>query len=299
MAGKGLRSRLTKATSAVKRSEKPDASTDDELDDAVDPAPQAQPVAAVTDPEALASDTSLDDELDAVPYDESDEFPVLQQVLRRYFLDLGPAWRGRDGAFIKRYHKLGEDDIEFEGLADEIKEAIRFPKRATPMLNATLNLDLTVEQVRRHMQDLHNQMLERGQYSAEAKQAAKQAKKDAEPTAQEVSGAYWFRRINPIPGRRDVFFPAWYALAFFVGLMILGVVLKTYVPFPSWLEWVPAPMMGVGLVGMGVTAFGMRGMRDEVVHPEREQDRAKAKERAAKRRADQEERRERLRNIFS
>lgn len=247
------------------------------------------------------SDAALDAAVSAVEYDESDDFPVLQHVLIRYFRDLGPALASRrDITFVRRYLKHGESRAEFFGLEDELRTAYLHPKRSTPMVNEALNTDLTVEEVRRELSSLHDQITQRGAFSEEAIAEQEREEREKKATPDELLQGYFFRKVNPLPGKyRNISFPIWQPWVGSLALVILGSLLLTYVPWPTWLVWLPGILTALGLLGVLITSVSMWSMRSERLHPEREEERAQAKKAYAAKREERRQRREGWRRILS
>lgn len=251
-----------------------------------------------TDAQVVLADEEIVAALDKLEIPESQDFPLLQRVLLLYFRHYSGV-RRRDVAFIKRYQRTGENSVEFEGLADEIRKAIKSASLATPMVNEALDTALTREQVRRHLVSLLDQMLKKGEFSEEEMKAKKQEEAEAKATPQELLDGYLFRRVNPFPGRfRAIYFPVWQAFAASFGSIVVGVLLATYIPWPQWLRWLPVLFMSVGLVGLAITSVAMTSLRDELRNPKKEEDRQKAKEALSLKKARAAERAERWRKLL-
>lgn len=280
----------------------PDADDDSpvaEAAEAQDPDDDSDHLASQEDWEAVDNDERISQALDDVEYTESEEFPLLQQVLLKYFRNLGARIGARDVAFIKKYRKYGEKIAEFDGLAEELRTAYRFPKRVTPMLNEALDTDFPTQEVRKHMLSLYEQITESGEFSSEIKAQQKQETRESQADADDLLGAYWFRRVNPIPwAGRQYFFPMWVPFVGSFALLIISVTLLTYITWPAWLVWFPLFLAAAGLVGLALTSIAMRNIRQQMLHPEKEAEREAAKKRYEEKRYESKARRERLRDLL-
>lgn len=216
-----------------------------------------------------------------------DQYPVIINVFTDYFVVADKSTQ-----FLERYHKFGEGRAEFEGLAAEIRQAIRNPKRSTPLINAVLGSQLSAPESRSMLSELLDQMLEQGDYSPEAQEEAKEARQ--RPDA-ETMVTYYARRKVAIPwGRlREYEFPLWGWLAGASGVLLFGVLLG-YIPWPSWLSFIPLTFLALGVLGVLVTLLAMLGLRDEILHPEKEERRAREKDEYRKQRDEKREGRESL-----
>lgn len=244
----------------------------------------------------IDSSEEIDAALAEVEYTESEEFPLLQQVLLRYFRDLGPSFRRRDVAFVKKYQKYGESITEFDGLGEELTQAFKFPKRSTPMLNEALDTEFTPAAVSRMLRELHDQIGERGEYSQEARD---EAREEAKVDPKELMDSYLLRKVNPLPGPlRKYVFPVWQPWAGSLAVLAVSVLATTYLDIPDWLMALPVSLMALSLVVMGLTSLAMRTMRDEVVKPDQEKDREDILKRAREKRIERQARNERLRKII-
>lgn len=270
-----------------------DAPVDDTADETV-----VVPVAQ-DDWESVDNDDRITRALDQIDYTESEEFPLLQQVLLRYFRNLGSRIGARDVAFIKKYRKYGEKIAEFDGLAEELRTAYRYPKRVTPMLNEALATDLHTQDVRKHMLSLYEQITETGEYSSEVKAQKREDAKAESADPDDLLSEYWFKRVNPIPGPgRKYFFPMWAALVGSFALLVISVTGFTYIAWPAWLVWLPSFVAALGLVGLALSSVAMRNIRQQMLHPERDQQREAARKRYEEKRLEKQAQRDRLRDLL-
>lgn len=222
-----------------------------------------------------------------VDYTESEEFPQLQQVLLTYFPSTSGR-RNRTIAFLRAYAEHGEQRAEFAGLADELRQAVKFPKRAQPVVNEALGLDLTVQEVRSELAGLLDQLV-----NPDA-----DVEEDAEPeppSAQELLQGWFFRKVNPIPGKgRKYYFPLWTGLLAGILLAAVGAGILTYLPVPSFLAWLPVTAILAGFVIVLMFSVTMRSLREEMRNPERAEEREAAIAEAELKRVESQQRRRRI-----
>lgn len=220
-----------------------------------------------------------------------DQYPVIINVFTDYFVVAD-----KSAQFLERYHKYGEGRAEFEGLAAEIRNAIRNPKRSTPLVNAVLGSQLSAPEARSMLSELLDQMLEQGDYSPEAvENAERETKEHGERPDAETMVAYYARRKVAIPvGKlREYEYPLWGWLAGASGVLLFGVLLG-YIPWPSWLSFIPLTFLALGVLGVLVTLLAMLGLRDEILHPDKEERRAREKAEYRKKRNEKREGKESL-----
>lgn len=245
----------------------------------------------------FSADTGASDPL-PTPGSESSEFPVLQHILEDYFPNPHNANRSRDVEFVQNYKRYGESSIEFRGLREELEYAVTHPREAQTLVNETLGLQLTTQEVRGHLVSLHDQITESGAWSPEVIEADQKAEQDAEQERRAAMRAdpqqmmdYYLTRPVRLPhwtflGRlAGRLVPLWgFLVAGFVCLGIAWGLLE--VPLPSWLLAVPAAFAAIGLIVVFLTAYTMYGLRDEIQHPDREAKREEARAENRERRAE-------------
>lgn len=232
--------------------------------DAAEPAMEAVAEPDDTDAEVVPADVE--------DFEESEDFPVLQGILLTYFRR-----EGDDVKFLKRYARDGETSAEFAGLADELREAIRYPKRVTPMVNAALELRVQPMEMRRHLADLLDQITRSGEYDSNDADVTPAENEHTSPEPDELLD-YYFRRKVQLPwgllGERKV--PLWsvWISGFAIGGFGLAL---AQLPWPSWLDWFPITFIALGLVIIGVSSVAMSGLRQELKAPEKEARREQAR----------------------
>lgn len=215
-----------------------------------------------------------------------DRFPVLINVLMDYFVS-----SDKSLDFLERYQRFGENSAEFEGLAEEIRDAIRNPRASAPAVNAVLNSSLTQQEVRSMLSELLDQMLEQGEYSPDALEQADEEARAARPSPDAMLDYYAKRPVAiPIKGLKQYKLPLWAWGGISLVLILIGVGLL-YIPWPEFLLSIPYAFVGIGVLGLGFTVVAMLGLREEIQNPAKEAARAALKEEAqAKREAKQEAR---------
>lgn len=241
----------------------------------------------------MTDDTTRTD-ASSYPYTESDEFPVLQAVLLTYFP--GPGRDVEDGAdvtFLERYIERGEDTAEFAGLSEELRTAIRLPRRSTPMVNEALGTDLPPMEMRALLVDLFDRMTGQARSDSDTSDDAETADADDPASKAKVDPKdeldyYFFRRVTlRAPWFRDHPLPMWSFLVAGFVLLAAGIGLAN-LPLPSWLRVVPLLFLALGLVVFAASSIAMYGLRSEVLRPEkvarRDKRRAEAREAREERR---------------
>ena len=201
-------------------------------------------------------------------------FPVIINVLDDYFVS-----RDRSLEFLEKYQRHGESRAEFEGLAEEIRDAIRNPKDSTPLVNAILGSRLTSAESRSMLSELLDQMLEQGDFSPQAlEDADKQAKEERKrPDAGTMFDYYAKRQFAiPVKNLRKFEYPLWVWLGGFAGLFLFGIGLG-YIPWPEFMRFLPITFLAIGTLGIAFCIVAMLGLRDEILNPDKEEKREREK----------------------
>ncbi len=208
-------------------------------------------------------------------------FPVLERILHDYFPAAG---QGRDtdrsAEMIRKYHRVGEDSAEFDGLSADLKRAINRRRDAAVLVNATLDTDLTPEEVTAHLISLLDQLTDRGEFAG--------GKPTAAPA--EVLRSYALARFRVPWIRRDaapVTVPLWATFLAGLVLIIFGAFALPHTP--SAIRPLTIGAAALGLVLMFVSALAMLGLRSEALDPDKsarqEAERSQRKRGRAKRSA--------------
>lgn len=227
-------------------------------------------------------ETPLDRE--AVVEEYQGRYPVLINVLTDYFVT-----SDKSLLFLERYQKQGENRAEFEGLADEIRDAIRSPKDSTPLVNAVLGSALTRQESRSMLSELLDQMLEQGDFDPQAIEDAEEDGKRESLQAEDLVAHYAKRKFAiPIKSLKQYALPMWVWLSGSAGVLLFGVLLG-YLPWPDFLRWFPITFVALGIVGVAFCLVAMLGLRDEVLHPDKEERREKEKEKYLQKRDEDKE----------
>lgn len=201
-------------------------------------------------------------------------FPVIINVFEDYFVT-----NDKSILFLERYQKQGEARAEFTGLKDEIMDAIRNSRESTPLVNSILRSKLTQQEARSMLSELLDQMLEQGDFSAEAMEAAdEEARENRQRPDPDDMFAYYAKRKFAIPVKslKKFEYPLWMWLAGSAGVLVFGVLLG-YIPWPEFLNWFPITFIALGVIGVAFCLIAMLGLRDEILHPDKEERREKEK----------------------
>lgn len=189
-----------------------------------------------------------------------DRFPVFVAVLETYFPD-------RSLDLLARYHQYGEESSEFQGLDDELADAVAHPRTSIPVVNHVLGSDFTPTDGRKVLAELRDQLLQRGQFSAEnlAEETARQEQAaDREDEAREIIDEAYKRPVA-IPLGRLRNHPIQLRWMFLGGAALIIIAsFLLYIPWPSWLLWIPWAPMGVGIAAVFFSGVAMTGLRAEI-----------------------------------
>lgn len=218
----------------------------DGFDEAASPAAPKPPTNRSADPPVTDADL--------------DRFPVFVAALETYFPD-------NSLDMLANYHQYGEESSEFQGLDAELVDAIAHPRVSIPVVNYILGSSFTPQDGRRVLAELRDQLLQRGAFSAEnlAEERARQEKAaDREDEARETID-YAYKRAVTIPVgplRKHPIQLRW----MFIGgaALIIVASLLFYIPWPSWLLWIPWAPMGIGIIAVFFSGVAMTGLRTEV-----------------------------------
>lgn len=212
---------------------------------------------------------------EAVIEEHQGRFPVIINVLTDYFVT-----SDKSLVFLEKYQKWGEARAEFEGLAEEIRDAIRNPRESTPLVNAILGSSLSQQESRSMLSELLDQMLEQGDFSPQAIEDAEEEEQEKRkrPDPDDMFTYYARRKFAlPIKSLKKYSLPMWMWLAGSVGVLLFGVLLG-YIPWPDFLNWFPLTFIALGILGVAFCLVAMLGLRDEILHPDKEKERDKEKE---------------------
>lgn len=227
-------------------------------------------------------------------------FPVIINVLNDYFVA-----SDKSLDFLAKYQKYGESRAEFEGLAEEIRDAIRNPKESTPLVNAVLGSALTSRESRSMLSELLDQMLEQGDFSPQAlEEADQEIQAERKRPDADVMVTYYARRKFAIPVKslKRFEYPLWKWLAGSAVVVAFGVALG-YLPWPDFMLFLPITFIAVGAIGLAFCAVAMLGLRDEILNPDkeerREQEKAEFRKKRDEKRGDKESMAERIRRTLS
>lgn len=213
---------------------------------------------AVNAPGALPEPTEADLE----------RFPLLLGIMETYFVR-----ENGNLEFFAAYEERGETSVEFEGLVDELRDAIKFPRPATRVVNYALpGVDLNHLVVRQQLIEILDELEGNTADAATPRKRSAGADEDEGTvlTAEELYDAWLFRRVAPLPfGPLKAYqYPLWQI--FLVGLVILliGMALGIFIPWPGFLVWFPTALRSIGGVILGFSAVAMFIFRQSARRPE-------------------------------
>lgn len=190
----------------------------------------------------------------------ADDYGVLTRILSSYYPTLEDP-EDRSDELLDKYHRYGERDIEFDGLAEQAKRASQRPTEASEVLKQELGLELTRVQTSQYMMDLYKNLMNVDELKQEAE------------TSTEALTDYWLRR--PIPVQLPFSIPKFGNTP---PLWLVGVISLVVAGF-GWLGvvYVKVPVVNqiflgiliVGALALLLSAIAMYGLRDEVVNADK------------------------------
>lgn len=205
-----------------------------------------------------------------------DRFAMLAGVMETYFTQ-----PNGNAIFLAEYEIRGEASAEFDGLAAEMRDAIKHPREATQVVNYALpGMDLGHVIVRQQLVELLDQM-EGNTPDPVPGSDPVSAEAAAGPKASDVSYDQWLRRkipLLPVGQFRDHQYPIWQVFLAGVLILLVGSALGVFIPWPGFLVWIPTMIRSVGGLIVAVTAVLMFVYRQSDRHPEREAEREEQKE---------------------
>ncbi|MEV0136557.1 hypothetical protein AB0H83_50055 [Dactylosporangium sp. NPDC050688] len=167
--------------------------------------------------------------------------------------------------FIRRYKRFGEKTIEFRGIEAELEDAVnRNPTMAAIEVNFALGLDLSKDEVRKHLMNLYDQIHEVGDYDREAV-------KKQRPEGAELLRSYFLVPVRlPAALTRRKGFPSEIPIGavFIVGVLLLVMNPVLYRLLPAVLHPITNLITVIGLLTTGLSAWAMFQLRREALRPE-------------------------------
>ena len=202
-----------------------------------------------------------------------DGLPVLSHVVKTYLIP------GRDEEFILEWRQAGGDSAtssaKFQGLTSDIDAAIAYPDQAADILNPLIDPTepWSPETLRDLLVSLSDQLHERGQYAPAARFAA---------MSEGEKFSAWSNRRTPMPAQlSNIDIPLWQVAAGALAVAVTGALITIYVPYgivPGQILLYPAMLV------FAFAVFAMMTVRGQVLHPDRETNRAAREDLARQRR---------------
>lgn len=197
-------------------------------------------------------------------------FPTLRYVLEAYFGS--PERQSRDAEFAQRYQSIGETTSEFEGLAAELKQAIRQFSLSANLVNGMMGLDLPAAEVRELLVQLDDQLHLRGEYAVDVPDEDEDEGRDAseedrfliQSAPDRVQSTFMHRREIPIGPLKGHPLPL---IAYFgagIGLVVVGILI-TFIPIVGRFGMI---LIIAGAVIAFVVALAIIGMGRDYNNPE-------------------------------
>lgn len=192
------------------------------------------------------------------------DYPQLGAVLRQYIAS------DREDFLVLRYRQIGEDSLEFNGLAEELQRAAKNPQSARQVFYDSLGFDGDTDEIRQGCISLYDRLKGVGDFD-ESKQET-------------VEGRELFDQYAAIPLRfngkevkiKGYVIPLWGGFLISFLILALGYFFGTVIPMPGFLEWISALLRGVGFIAFVMTSFALVLKRNEVRDPGKAARRAKA-----------------------
>lgn len=190
----------------------------------------------------------------------ADDYGVLTRILASYYPTPEDPNDYSD-ELLDKYHKYGERDIEFDGLAEQAKRASQRPTEASKVLKQELGLELTTTQTSQYMMDLYKNLVN-----------VDELKQRAESDTDALTD-YWLKRPLPvklpfsIPKFGDTP-PLWLVAVTALVVGGIGWVGVVYVNIPV-IHQIFLVILIVGALALLMSAIAMYGLRDEVVNADK------------------------------
>lgn len=190
----------------------------------------------------------------------ADDYGVLTRILSSYYPTQEDP-EDRSDELLDKYHRYGERDIEFDGLAEQAKRASQRPTEASKVLKQELGLELTPTQTSQYMMDLYKSL-----------KNVDELKQQAETDTDALTD-YWLKRPLPVklPFSIPKFGntpPLWLVLVSSLLIGGIGWLGVTYVHVPV-ISQIFLGILIVGALALLLTAIAMYGLRDEVVNADK------------------------------
>lgn len=215
--------------------------------------------------EPLGEDVRLE------PTDPSilDKYGVLLRNLKKFFPTVENPL-DRSDEFILEYRTEGENDIRFDGLADQIKIAVKNPIEFSSALNYTMDYVLTPDETREYMIDLYNRLTKKDDTLIKAKE-----------DPQELMSYYTTKNVKVPFGKEIPYFgssvPLWGLALISLALATIGWLGYTFLNFPV-IGMLFFLILVIGVLGLLYSTLTMFFLRDEVVNADRYEERREALE---------------------
>jgi len=199
----------------------------------------------------------------------AERFPVLRYTVEAYFGS--PERKARDREFLARYDQEGEEATEFNGLIDDLTDAIRHYPTAAPLINGLMGADLPPTEIRTLLADLKDQMLHQGAYAeVEDTRTSKDDPLLVSSAPDRVQASFMWRReipIGPLKGRPQ---PLLYYFLAGVALFIFGL-LVTMIPV-DLIQDLGKVIIVVGIIICFIFAVGIISIRNAYIRAQNQSD---------------------------
>lgn len=192
------------------------------------------------------------------------EYPQLGAVLRQYIAS------DREDYLVLRYREVGEESLEFDGLAAELQRAAKNPESAREVFRETLGFEGDPSEIREGCVSLYDRLKGVGDYDE-----AKQERVEGSELFAKYAGIPFVINGKPVMFRGQVV-PLWATLVLSFALLLIGYVLGGVIPLPGFLEWFPTLFRGVGFIAFFISCFALIAKRGEVRDPGKAARRAKS-----------------------
>lgn len=190
-----------------------------------------------------------------------DKYSTLMRAFKTYFpTEDNPT--DRSSEFVNSYRRVGERNVEFEGILEQVKQGMKKPYEFAKVFNRTMGYEFSPEQCHEHLVGLHENLTNYDPERVKAKENT------------DALLGYYLRRSVRIPYfNRDIPLVILFVGGIATGL--LGWLGYTYITIPV-INQILFAVLCLGLLVSFACALVMYWLRDEVVNADKYEEREEA-----------------------
>lgn len=194
----------------------------------------------------------------ALPHE--DRFPALAGVLETYYAS---GDEDAPSTFIEQYWQYGEEISEFEGLDDELKDAIRNPGPSSELVNFCLGSTLSRGEVRHMLSEQRDILLRRGKFSEDSLE--EQAEEEEASPQEVINGSFKHKVTIPFGRWKGKQVQLWHVFLAGGVVVALGALPLQIFSLPGWLVWIPILLIVLGAILVFFSGIAILGLRSELL----------------------------------